>query len=121
MLRTTAVLAVLCGLPALPAAAQGCQSVTLPANFTTGDIKGTAPADGMVCYDIKLPRGQNISIEVASGRNIIFTGPGWDARSDRIFVGDLPGRLKISVGQLMRAAQPEPFAIRLRFEDAGNG
>lgn len=107
--------------PAGQALAQGCQRVELPAGFTVGDIKGVAPADGVICYDLVVPQGQNLSVEVVSGRNIITSGPGWEARSDRMFVGDLPGRMKLGVGQLMRAAEPEPFAVRVRFEAPGNG
>ena len=104
-----------------PSVAQSCQHVPLPAGFTVGDIKGVAPADGVVCYELTMPKGQNISVEVASGRNIATSGPDWDARADRLFIGDLPGRMELRVFQLMRSAQPEPFAVRIRFEAPGNG
>lgn len=104
-----------------PSTAQSCQRVELPAGFTVGDIKGVAPAEGIVCYDLIMPQGQNISVEVVSGRNIATSGPGWDARADRLFIGDLPGQMELRVFQLMRAVQPEDFAVRIRFEPPGNG
>jgi hypothetical protein len=104
------------------ALAQACQVVRLSAGFSAGDVKGIAPADGIVCYDLQFPRGQNISIELASGKNVAITVPGhFDARTQRMFMGDLPGRLEVRVFQLMRAVTPQPFAVRIRFEAPGNG
>lgn len=104
------------------ATAENCQIVQLDAGFKAGDLKGTAPADGIICYDLRFPKGQNLSIELASGRNVAITVPGhYDARNDRMFLGDLPGRLEVRVFQLMRAVNPQPFAVRIRFEAPGNG
>ncbi len=107
---------------ALPGAshAQGCDVVRLESDFASGDLRGTTPADGMACFDLRVPQGQNLSIELESGRNVSISVPGYyDARNDRMFLGDVPGPLEIRVFQLMRAAAPEQFAVRIRFEDAG--
>lgn len=102
--------------------AQSCQTVELKADFATGDLKGLAPADGVACFNLRVPRGQNMSIELVGGRNVSISAPGYyDARNDRMFLGDLPGQLEIRVFQLMRSASPEPFAVRIRFEAPGNG
>lgn len=114
--------AAFAALAPLLAQAQACQTVRLPPGFSTGDIQGMAPAEGILCYDLRMPRGQNMSIELVSGRNVSVSVLGYyDARNDRMFIGDLPGQLEVRVFQLMRAAAPEPFAVRLRFEPPGNG
>lgn len=102
--------------------ADTCQILTFGAGFTTGDLNGTAPGEGAICYDLRFPQGQNLSIEIVGGQNVTVSAPGYfDARSDRIFLGDLPGRLELRVFQLERAAMPQPFALRVRFEAPGNG
>lgn len=109
-------------LAPLAAQAETCRVIRFDAGFTTGDLKGTAPADGTVCYDLRFPQGQNLSIELVGGRNVAVSAPGhFDARSDRMFLGDLPGRLELRVFQLMRSVTPQPFALRVRFEAPGNG
>jgi hypothetical protein len=106
----------------LAATAQSCGVVQLDAGFSSGDLSGTAPADGVACFDLRFPRGQNLSIELVSGRNVTVSVPGhYDARSDRMFLGDLPGQLDVRVFQLDRAATPQPFVLRIRFEEPGNG
>ncbi len=120
MLRIAAIVFAI-ALPAL-AAAEECQPVALAADFTAGDIHGNAPADGIVCYALSFPKGQNMSIELVEGKNVSVTVPGYyDDRPDRQFIGDLPGQLEIRVFQLFRAPGPQPFVLRLRFEEPGNG
>lgn len=102
--------------------AETCPVVPLQAGFEIGDLKGMAPADGIVCYDLRFPEGQNLSIELVSGQNVSISVPGYyDDRPDRMFLGNLPGRLEIRVFQLMRAASPQEFSVRIRFEAPGNG
>lgn len=111
-------------LAATPAAlvAQACQPVTFQSDFTAGDILGTAPAEGVLCYMLQLTPGQNVSLEVVTGDNVAITVPGYfDARSDRTYIGDLPARLEVRVFQLMRSVTPQPFTLRIRFEPPGNG
>jgi hypothetical protein len=104
------------------ASAQGCEIVRLGADFTAGDLSGSAPAEGVLCYDLRFGQGQNISVELVSGENVTVSAPGYyDARNDRMYLGDLPGRLELRVFQLMRSATPQPFALRIRFEPPGNG
>lgn len=102
--------------------AQTCAVVPLQAGFQVGDLTGTAPADGIACFDLRFPQGQNLSIELVSGQNVSVSVPGYyDDRTDRMFLGNLPGRLEIRVFQLMRAVAPQQFAVRIRFEPPGNG
>jgi len=101
--------------------AETCNVVRFDAGFTAGDLKGTAPAKGTICYDLRFPQGQNLSIELV-GENVTVSAPGYyDARSDRMFLGDLPGRLELRLFQLMRSGTPQPFVLRIRFEPPGNG
>ncbi|MEZ5910895.1 MAG: hypothetical protein R3D84_00680 [Paracoccaceae bacterium] len=117
----SALVAFALAAPGIPKAG-ACPVVQLPADFTIGDLQGTAPAEGFVCYDVRFPMGQNLSIELVSGRNVSVTVPGYyDDRVDRMFLGDLPGQLEIRVFQLMRAATPQDFSVRIRFEAPGNG
>jgi hypothetical protein len=102
--------------------ADTCQILRFGAGFTTGDLNGSAPQEGEICYDLRFPTGQNLSIELVGGQNVSVSAPGYfDARSDRIFLGDLPGQIELRVFQLMRAPSPQPFALRIRFEPPGNG
>lgn len=115
------LLGILCFAPH-QGQAQGCLRLDLDSTFVIGDIPGDAPPEGFICYDLSFPRGQNMSIELASGRNVSISVPGYyDARNDRQFLGDLPGHLEIRVFQLLRSARPEPFLVRLRSEPPGNG
>lgn len=103
------------------ALAQECQVFEYPAGFEAGDLEGTAPADGVVCFDLRIPQGQNLSIELVSGQNVSVSVPGYyDDRPDRMFIGDLPGQVEVRVFQSMRAAAPQPFTLRIRFEQPGN-
>lgn len=116
------IVAALATSPPGTSHAETCPVVPLQADFQIGDLKDTAPADGIACFDLRFPEGQNLSIELVSGRNVSISVPGhYDDRTDRMFLGNLPGRLEIRVYQLMRAVEPEPFAVRIRFEAPGNG
>ncbi|GKY87779.1 hypothetical protein [Sinisalibacter aestuarii] len=115
-------LAALLALAPAAASAQSCAIVELEAGFTAGDLSGIAPPEGVLCYELHIPRGQNMSIEVINGINVAVTVPDYyDARSARTFIGDLPERLELRVFQLLRSVRPEPFTVRLRFEPPGNG
>lgn len=116
-----AVLAFLLVAPQL-ANAQDCPVVRLKADFTAGDIKGIAPAEGFLCYDLRFGQGQNLSIELINGTNVSVTVPDfYDDRTDRMYLGDLPGQLELRVFQLMRSVTPQPFTVRIRAEAPGNG
>lgn len=120
--RVAVFLSAFWALVPIGAFANECLTLTLDSSFVIGDIPGDAPAEGYICYDVFVPQGQNMSIEVASGRNVAVTVPGYyDARSDRMFIGNLPGHLEIRAFQVLRAVQPQPFLVRLRFEAPGNG
>jgi hypothetical protein len=104
------------------ASAQDCLIVRLKSDFTAGDIKGGAPADDLLCYDLRFEQGQNLSIELINGTNVSVTVPGYyDDRPGRMYLGDLPGQLEVRVFQLMRSATPQPFVLRIRGEAPGNG
>lgn len=105
-----------------PSRGQSCPIVSLAADFKAGDLKGTAPADGVACYELRFPEGQNMSIELLDSQNVTASVPGhYDSRSDRMFLGNLPGHLEVRVFQLMRSAGEQPFTLRIRFEAPGNG
>ncbi|MBF9029023.1 hypothetical protein HKCCE3408_01330 [Rhodobacterales bacterium HKCCE3408] len=120
----TKLIAALAALTLWPqvSLAQECQVIDLPAGFEAGALEGVAPVDGVVCFDLRFPRGQNLSIELASGQNVSVSVPGYyDDRPDRMFLGDLPGELEIRVFQLMRSPTSQPFTLNIRFEQPGNG
>lgn len=107
-------------LSATPALAAECETITLDGDTTT--IEGEAPADGTLCYRFETLTTHNLSIEVTRGKNTAVSVPGYyDARSDRMFMAGLPETLEISVFQVMRAAEPEPFSVLIRLEAPGNG
>jgi hypothetical protein len=119
MLRAAAYLCAALLLSLQPATAQTCTPVEMEGDTR---IEGIAPPDGVVCYDLRFPQGQNLSLEVLDGINVSLTVPGYyDARNDRQFIGNLPGKLEIRVFQLMRSVTEEPFTVLVRFEPPGNG
>lgn len=116
------IMLVLAIAPPSASFAQTCEIVPLEASFKVGELRGIAPTNGITCFDLRIPKGQNMSIELANGQNVSISVPGYyDDRTDRMFIGDLPERLEVRVFQLMRSATPQPFTVRVRFEPPGNG
>ena len=93
---------------------EGCTALDLTGGAGPWELTGDAPFDDVACYELLVPPGAPISVEVIRGLNVITTvADHYDARSDRQIVSSPSGRIKLLVGQLMRAIEAEPFLIRI--------
>ncbi|WP_210334985.1 peptidoglycan-binding domain-containing protein [Mesorhizobium mediterraneum] len=94
--------------------APGCEFLELEIIGEPTEMSGLAPADGIVCYAIKPNAGSEISIEVAEGRNVVFSVSGLVDAVDRYAFRASGYGYQINVVQLMRSASSEPYRIVIR-------
>jgi len=103
------------------AQAAECELLQIQAGATTAVASGEAPPDDVLCIELKTEPGHSYTLELAEGRNVIFSIEGVVEAQDRHrFVADAPS-YKVEVGQLMRAATAEPFRLQVSRTGAGNG
>jgi hypothetical protein len=98
---------------ALPAHAQdGCTEVHFERGQSSATIRGSAPAEDVVCYSFGAGAGQTANLKV-TGRNVVVSVIDvGDARTSWTFKTKAQ-TYKFVVGQLMRAVTPEPFTVTL--------
>ena len=91
----------------------GCTPIKFATGTSAAEISGTAPANGVLCFSLATLNGQDASIEVLQGPNVIFSIL-WlvDARNRYKFTTEQK-TYEILVGQLMRAIEGVPFRIRV--------
>lgn len=93
-----------------PSVGEACETIRFARGSYTGSVKGIAPAEDSVCYQLTTAAGQRAEVSV-SGRNVIFTiGDLVDAQDSYSFTIEKK-TYKIYVGQLMRSVTPEPFSL----------
>lgn len=97
--------------PLTAAAQQDCPSIMLESGQQI--IEGMAPADDVVCYELYALQGMRAELEIASGRNVIFSVRNLVDAQDRYVLEFGQDGWTILVGQLMRAIEDEPFVLRI--------
>jgi hypothetical protein len=94
-------------------AADQCTAVQFARGTSSAEITGLAPAEDTICYSLETGADQNARIEVLEGSNVMFSIEGLiDAQDDYSFRTERR-TYRVLVGQLMRAAEPMPFRIRM--------
>jgi hypothetical protein len=105
-------LAALAAAPLSQAAPQ-CEAIRFERGATSATIKGVAPADDVICYEMETAEGQTATLKVLSGPNTIFTIEDIADAQDSYQFRTEARTYRILVGQLMRAAGGEAFALRI--------
>lgn len=78
---------------------------------SSAEIRGEAPPNNVLCYEMRTGGGQDARIRVLEGRNTFVSVEGVaDAQTDLSFTTE-PRTYRLRVGQLMRAARPEAFRL----------
>jgi len=102
---------VVLGAVAPPADAQGkCQPIRFEPGASSGEVRGTVPAEGGVCYTLATGDGQTARVSVSGSNVIVGILDVADAR-DRIEFRTRRRTYTLRVGQLMRAVGPERFVL----------
>lgn len=92
------------------AQAQSCEPIQFKRGHDSGTVRGIAPPDDVVCYELRTGAGQRADISVA-GSNVMFSVSGLvDGRDQYSFTTEKKA-YRIVVGQLMRSINDEPFAL----------
>lgn len=95
--------------------APGCPvtEVRFPKGSSGTIISGMAPWDDILCFDLGVRAGQQVTMRILEGSNTIFTVYGVaDARNDFSFVAP-SNQVQFLVSQLLRAPGPEPFRLQI--------
>lgn len=105
--------------PAPPAGGRGghvpwapdCEFLHLDSAYAPVGVTGTVSPEGTDCYAIKPNAGMDVTIEVAKGRNVVFSiSDIVDAVDSYHFRANGYGH-KVVVGQLMRSATRESYRL----------
>jgi len=100
----------LCGAP-MARAADACKPIRFEPGHNSMTLRGSAPANDVVCYEMKTGPGQTATLKVVSGDNTIFSIDGMVDAQDSYSFKTEKRTYRVHVGQLMRAEAPEAFAI----------
>jgi len=98
-------------LLAFGAQAADCMQIRFAPGASSVEIRGEAPPNDVLCYEMRTGGGQDARIRVLEGRNTFVSVEGVaDAQTDSSFTTE-PRTYRLRVGQLMRAARPEAFRL----------
>jgi hypothetical protein len=100
------------------AQAQSCEPIQFKRGHDSGTVRGIAPPDDVVCYELGTGAGQRADVSI-EGSNVMFSVSGLvDARDQYSFTTEKK-TYRIDVGQLMRSISfvshsriPEPRPSR---------
>ena len=107
---SSALMLTLSALAANTAFADECETIRIERGQSAGTVKGIAPPNEMVCYEITTRAGQNASV-VATGKNVIFSIEGVIDGQERHSFMTKAQTYRIYVGQLMRSVTDKPFTL----------
>ena len=109
-LRHILIAAPLLGTMSAPATAQDCAPIRFAPGAVSGQIRGVAPPDDVLCYSVGTGAGQTMTVAV-TGRNMFVSVPGVADAQDAIRFTTAAGTYQVRVGQLMRSVTDEPFVL----------
>jgi hypothetical protein len=95
---------------ASPAHAQSCKPIQFKRGHYSGTVRGIAPPEDGVCYEVRTGAGQSADVRV-DGRNVIFSIPGVVEVQERYSFTTEKKTYRILVSQLMRSVTDEPFSL----------
>lgn len=90
--------------------AQSCEPIQFKRGHYSGTVRGIAPPEGFICYEVKTGAGQRADVWV-QGRNVMFSIPGIVDGQDRYRFTTEKKTYQILVAQLMRSISNEPFLL----------
>lgn len=93
------------------AQAADCSQIRFARGTSSTELRGEAPPNDVLCYEMRTGAGQHARIQVLEGRNtIVSVEDVADAQTDVSFTTE-PRTYRLYVGQLMRALHAEPFRM----------
>lgn len=98
--------------------AGACEEIRFAPGTSSAEIRGLAPADEVICYQMRTGAGQRAFLEVREGRNTVFSVEGLADAQDRYRFTTRGGVQRIFVSQLFRAVAAEPFRLFVQVEAA---
>jgi hypothetical protein len=90
--------------------AQSCEPIQFKRGHSSGTVRGIAPPDDVVCYELRTGADQRADVSV-EGNNIMFSVSGLVDGRDQYSFATEKKTYRIDVGQLMRSISDEPFAL----------
>lgn len=108
--RSAAFLALCALLFAAAAQAQRCEPIRFQRGHDSGTVRGVAPPDDVVCYELATGAGQKANVKV-TGQNVMFSIDGVIDGQDKYSFTTEKKTYRILVGQLMRAVSGAPFSL----------
>jgi hypothetical protein len=90
--------------------AGGCEMIRFERGQSSGTLRGVAPPEDSVCYEMTTGAGQTATLEI-KGRNVMFSIDGVVDGRDRYSFTTEKRTYRVIVGQLMRAVHNEPFTL----------
>lgn len=102
-------------VPAAAAAQAPCQEIRFAPGASAGVVTGEVPADGHLCFTIKVGDGQRaeVAVEDLSPVDMIVTIPGAGDAQDSFAWTTRSGTYEILVAPLFRASGPAPFRLHV--------
>ena len=76
-------------------------------------ITGIAPWDDVLCFDLDVREGQQVTMRVVEGDNTIFSVYGVQDAMDELTFSAPSFKVQFLVSQLMRTAGPQPFRLEI--------
>ena len=76
-------------------------------------ITGIAPWDDVLCFDLDVREGQQVTMRVVEGDNTIFSVYGVQDAMDELTFSVPSFKAQFRVSQLMRTAGPQPFRLEI--------
>lgn len=110
MMRAVLLVASALAIPTV-APAQSCEQIRFAPGAYSGEVRGSAPADGCACYVMDVGDGQRARVRIFSAADAAVTVRGvQDNRTDVSWVTSA-GRYELCVHRTFRAAEGLPFRM----------
>jgi hypothetical protein len=90
--------------------AGSCEPIHFKRGHYSGSVRGVAPPDDIVCYEVGTGAGQHAEVRI-EGRNMVFSIEGVVDARDRYSFTTEKKTYRITVAQLMRSVTSEPFTL----------
>jgi len=103
-----ALVGLIAAVIAMPVLA--CETIHFKRGTYSATVRGVAPADDLVCYQMATGPSQQMSLRL-SGRNVIFSVDNViEGQNEYSFITE-KRTYRISVSQLMRSMTDQPFTL----------
>lgn len=91
--------------------AQGCTQIRFAPGTSSGEVRGTAPAEGCGCYYMDVGEGQRARVRVFSDSDAAVSVFGVADNREDVTWTTRAGRYELCVHRTFRAVQGTPFRM----------